>query len=46
VTEYLPGGSLLSILFDDKNVITSKMAVSMARDIASGMSHLHVSILF
>jgi len=41
VMEFVPGGSLLSCLANNRMVLTPKKVVQFAREIASGMRHLH-----
>jgi len=41
VMEYVPGGSLLNCIANKKIAMTPSRIVKFARDIASGMSHLH-----
>jgi len=41
VMEYVEGGSLLSCLANEKIILTPKKVIKFAKDIASGMSHLH-----
>ena len=39
--EYVDGGNLLSCLANDKINLTPKKVIKFAKDIASGMTHLH-----
>lgn len=41
VMELIPGGSLSSCLADENFEMTPEKVISFAKDIASGMSHLH-----
>ena len=41
VTEFIPGGTLKSLLHDETETLPWEQRVSFAKDIASGMSYLH-----
>ena len=42
VMEYVSGGSLRDLVYQEDFELTTKMLISFAKDIAGGMSHLHV----
>ena len=41
VMEYLPDGALDQLVYKNKIGLDSKMLLEFAKDIASGMSHIH-----